>query len=66
MTHPAPPGYGLVPTVNGHSRFLHDGHARELKDAILWKARETSGTRGRFMHLAGADREAQLFFLESF
>ena len=29
-------GIGLTETVSGHTRFLHDGRARNLLEAILW------------------------------
>ena len=39
-------GIGLVETVNGHTRFLHDGRARSLEEAILWHGGEAeSGSR---------------------
>ena len=32
-----------VETVNGHTRFLHDGRARNLAEAILWHGGEAQG-----------------------
>ena len=32
-------GIGLVETVNRHTYFLHDGRARNLAEAILWRFR---------------------------
>ncbi|MDI9403941.1 MAG: di-heme oxidoredictase family protein, partial [Limnohabitans sp.] len=29
-------GIGLIETVNGHTRLLHDGRARSIEEAILW------------------------------
>ncbi|MEZ7956696.1 MAG: di-heme oxidoredictase family protein [Rubritalea sp.] len=29
-------GIGLVKTVTKHTRFLHDGRARNIEEAILW------------------------------
>ena len=29
-------GIGLTELVSGHTSFLHDGRARNLKEAILW------------------------------
>lgn len=28
-------GLGLLPKVNGHTRLLHDGRARNIEEAIL-------------------------------
>lgn len=58
-------GVGLVPTVNGHSRYLHDGRARSLEEAILWHGGEATGAQAKFVAMDKADREALLFFLES-
>ena len=33
-------GIGLQSTVSGHTRFLHDGRARNLEEAILWHGGE--------------------------
>ncbi|MCB9764090.1 MAG: thiol oxidoreductase [Alphaproteobacteria bacterium] len=57
-------GLGLVPTVNGHSRYLHDGRARSLEEAILWHGGEAEAARDDFMALSAADRDAVLVFLE--
>ena len=58
-------GIGLVETVNGHTRFLHDGRARSLKEAILWHGGEAEAARTRFTELSAADRRSILTFLES-
>ena len=58
-------GIGLVPVVSGHTRFLHDGRARSLEEAILWHGGEGQASRDRFMHLSLEDRMALLKFLES-
>ena len=36
-------GIGLQSTVSGHTRFLHDGRARNLEEAILWHGGEAQG-----------------------
>jgi CxxC motif-containing protein (DUF1111 family) len=51
--------------VSRHTRFLHDGRARSLEEAILWHDGEAHAARERFMQLAPADRAALLSFLES-
>jgi CxxC motif-containing protein (DUF1111 family) len=56
-------GIGLVKTVSGHTRFLHDGRARNLEEAILWHAGEATAAREAYMNLPAADRAALLRFL---
>ncbi|MBZ4418970.1 di-heme oxidoredictase family protein [Myxococcus sp. RHSTA-1-4] len=58
-------GIGLVETVNGHTRFLHDGRARNHEEAVLWHGGEAAPARERYVRLPHADREALLAFLKS-
>ncbi|MEM8650746.1 MAG: di-heme oxidoredictase family protein [Pseudomonadota bacterium] len=58
-------GIGLTKTVNGHTFFLHDGRARNLKEAILWHGGEAEKVRNTFRDLAKNEREAIIKFLES-
>lgn len=58
-------GIGLVETVNGHTRFLHDGRARNLEEAILWHGGEAEASKQNFKQLTKTDRDAILAFLES-
>ena len=58
-------GIGLVETVNRHTRFLHDGRARSLEEAILWHGGEAEPARDRFLALDARERAAVLAFLES-
>ena len=58
-------GIGLTATVNRHTRFLHDGRARSLEEAVLWHGGEARAARERFMALARPERRALLDFLES-
>lgn len=58
-------GIGLVPTVNGHTFFLHDGRARNLSEAILWHGGEAQSAREQFRNLSKTDRDALLAFLNS-
>ncbi|QYG95427.1 c-type cytochrome [Iamia sp. SCSIO 61187] len=58
-------GIGLTETVNGHTRFLHDGRARSLEEAVLWHGGEAAGAQERFRALSADDRRALLTFLES-
>jgi CxxC motif-containing protein (DUF1111 family) len=56
-------GIGLTAVVNRHTRFLHDGRARSLEEAILWHGGEAARPRDAFMDLPRAEREALLAFL---
>lgn len=58
-------GLGLVETVNGHTRFLHDGRARGFAEAILWHGGEAEAARERFRLAPRSEREALLAFLRS-
>ncbi|KAB7627297.1 di-heme oxidoredictase family protein [Alkalilimnicola sp. S0819] len=58
-------GIGLTETVNGHTRFLHDGRARNLLEAVLWHGGEAAAARARVIAMARAEREALIAFLES-
>ena len=56
---------GLVESVNNHTRFLHDGRARNLAEAILWHGGEAEEAKEAFRMLEAVDRQAILIFLES-
>jgi CxxC motif-containing protein (DUF1111 family) len=58
-------GIGLVNTVNGHTRFLHDGRAYNLMEAVLWHGGEAGNARDRVKRLALRDRDALIAFLMS-
>jgi CxxC motif-containing protein (DUF1111 family) len=58
-------GIGLVQRVNGHTRFLHDGRARDLSEAILFHGGEAAASRDRFVAMTLAERESLLAFLGS-
>ncbi len=58
-------GIGLVPVVSGHTRYLHDGRARNLTEAVLWHGGEAEASRERFRQLPRTDREALIRFLHS-
>jgi CxxC motif-containing protein (DUF1111 family) len=58
-------GVGLVATVNRHTRFLHDGRARDLLEAVLWHGGEAQDAQSAFVALAQDERAALLAFLES-
>ena len=58
-------GIGLVDNVNGHTRFLHDGRARNLAEAILWHGGEGTAAKEAFRNYSREEREALLRFLNS-
>ena len=58
-------GIGLTEVVNGHTRFLHDGRARNLTEAILWHGGEAQASRDAFRAMPKAERDALLAFLKS-
>jgi CxxC motif-containing protein (DUF1111 family) len=58
-------GIGLVHAVNDHTRFLHDGRARSLEEAVLWHGGEGAAARARFRKLSSPDRQALISFLQS-
>ena len=58
-------GIGLVDTVNRHTRFLHDGRARNLAEAILWHGGEGERSKQAFINFTREEREALLRFLNA-
>ena len=58
-------GIGLTKIVNGHTRFLHDGRARNLDEAILWHDGEAAGARDRYMALSQERKQRLLDFVRS-
>ena len=58
-------GIGLVDNVNRHTRFLHDGRARNLAEAILWHGGEGNAAKEAFRNYSREEREALLRFLDS-
>jgi len=58
-------GIGLVPAVNGHENYLHDGRARGLAEAILWHGGEAEMAKDRFRALPKDARDALIAFLRS-
>jgi CxxC motif-containing protein (DUF1111 family) len=58
-------GLGLQRTVNGHTRLLHDGRARDVSEAILWHGGEGERAKEAFRTLSSKDREALLQFIDS-
>lgn len=65
---PALWGLGLSAYVQGGAanvRYLHDGRARNLNEAILWHGGEAERSRRYFEQLSASDRAAMLAFLNS-
>ncbi len=58
-------GIGLFADVSGHTRYLHDGRARNLAEAVLWHGGEGESSRDRFKRLSKRDRDALIAFLDS-
>jgi len=58
-------GIGLVNTVNNHTRFLHDGRARSIEEAILWHGGEAEKSKKNYVALSKDDRQKVLAFLNS-
>lgn len=58
-------GLGLQKTVNGHTRLLHDGRARDVSEAILWHGGEAERAKETFRKMSREDREALLKFVDS-
>lgn len=57
-------GLGLIEQEPG-ARFLHDGRATSLEDAILWHGGEAESARAAFAAMSRADRDALLAFVRS-
>lgn len=59
------PLLGVVGHRTDSRRFLHDGRAATLDEAIAWHGGEAAGARRSYQQLSEADREDLLKFLES-
>jgi CxxC motif-containing protein (DUF1111 family) len=58
-------GIGMVKAVNGHTRFLHDGRARNLEEAVLWHGGEAEQAKQGYTQLSENDRASVIKFLKS-
>ena len=58
-------GIGLTSVVSGHTRYLHDGRARSLLEAVLWHGGEAEAAKQRVVGMTRGAREALLAFLGS-
>ena len=58
-------GIGLQEKVIGQARFLHDGRARSIEEAILWHGGEAQPAQQKFKQLSTQERHELLSFLRS-
>jgi CxxC motif-containing protein (DUF1111 family) len=58
-------GIGLQQMVNGHTRFMHDGRARNASEAILWHGGEGEKAKQAFLTMSKQERAALLAFIDS-
>lgn len=59
-------GLGFTPNIsNVRRRYLHDGRARSIEEAILWHGGEAEASKQAFMQLSKEEREKLLAFLRS-
>ncbi|WP_425268676.1 di-heme oxidoredictase family protein [Leptospira brenneri] len=58
-------GIGLFGAVNGRARYLHDGRAKTLDEAILWHGGEAEKSKQYFLALNVSDRASMIRFLLS-
>ncbi|WP_411824917.1 di-heme oxidoredictase family protein [Leptospira sp. 'Mane'] len=58
-------GIGLLETVNGDARYLHDGRARTLMEAILWHGGEAEKSKNFVKNLNSDLRDHLIQYLQS-
>jgi CxxC motif-containing protein (DUF1111 family) len=58
-------GIGLQKKLSSTARFLHDGRARSISEAILWHGGEAESAKQQYIQMSKADREALLTFVKS-
>ena len=58
-------GIGLTEEVNGHTKFLHDGRANSLIEAILWHGGEAEKSKQEILSLSVEEVENLIKFIES-
>lgn len=58
-------GIGRTEEVSGHTRYLHDGRARNLSEAILWHGGEAEVAKEAYRNLSETDRSDLIAFLKS-
>lgn len=58
-------GIGYTQEVSGYTRFLHDGRAKSIEEAILWHGGEAEKSKQKFINLSAKDRSDLLDFMNS-
>jgi CxxC motif-containing protein (DUF1111 family) len=58
-------GVGLIQSVNGHQRLLHDGRANGVLEAVLWHGGEAKPAQEQVLKMSQAERQALVKFVES-
>jgi CxxC motif-containing protein (DUF1111 family) len=58
-------GLGLLSAINPDVRYLHDGRARSIEEAILWHGGQGAASRDRFKQLSASDRQSVIDFVTS-
>ncbi|MEM7157519.1 MAG: di-heme oxidoredictase family protein [Myxococcota bacterium] len=56
---------GLLETVGGSRRLLHDGRARSLEEAIAWHGGEAAASRDAYLELPALNRARLHAFIDS-
>ncbi|CAG9182466.1 hypothetical protein LMG32289_05094 [Cupriavidus pampae] len=58
-------GLGLLSSIDPNTRYLHDGRARTIEEAILWHGGQGAPARDRFKALSADDRQQLIDFVKS-
>lgn len=58
-------GLGSAAAINPNVRYLHDGRAATLEEAILWHGGQGNAAKQRFEGMVQSDRNALVEFLKS-
>lgn len=58
-------GLGLLASIDPQTRYLHDGRARSIEEAILWHGGQGGAARDRFKAMQADDRKQMIEFVKS-
>ena len=58
-------GIGMQKELSATARFLHDGRARSIEEAILWHGGEATPAQQQFIQMSKAQRESLLSFIKA-
>ena len=58
-------GIGTARKVSGHTTLLHDGRARNVREAILWHGGEAAAARRAFQALEPEDQKDLIAFVNA-